>query len=74
MSTYGLLEHFEDTEDPKLLKKHKALNDGSNYVSRHVFKDSKLNNLWAKAELAGFTRKYMEDCLYFSIEKLFNYT
>lgn len=55
MSTYGLLEYFSDTEDPKLLKRHKALNDGSNYVAKDVFKDSRLNKLWAKAELAGFT-------------------
>lgn len=55
MSTYGLLEHFSDTEDPVLLKRHKALNDGSNYVAKDVFKDPKLNKLWAKAEMAGFT-------------------
>lgn len=74
MSTYGLLEHFEDTEDPELLKRHKALNDGSNYISRDVFKDSKLNNLWAKAELAGFTRKHYKRLFIFSIQKLFNCT
>jgi alpha-2-macroglobulin receptor-associated protein len=55
MSTYGLLEHFSETEDTKLLKIHKALNDGSNYVSKDVFEDVKLNKLWAKAEMAGFT-------------------
>ncbi|XP_043492083.1 alpha-2-macroglobulin receptor-associated protein [Polistes fuscatus] len=57
MSTYGLLEYFSDTEDPMLLKRHKALNDGSNYVAKDVFKDSRLNKLWAKAELAGFTHE-----------------
>lgn len=55
MSTYDLLEHFAETEDPKLLKMHKALNDGSNYVAKDVFKDIRLNKLWAKAEMAGFT-------------------
>lgn len=55
MSTYGILDHFNDTEDPALLKKHKALNDGNNYVTRDMFKDRRLNNLWNKAELAGFT-------------------
>lgn len=55
MSTYDLLEHFVETEDPKLLKIHKALNDGSNYVSKDMFKDIRLNKLWAKAEMAGFT-------------------
>ncbi|KAL6262862.1 hypothetical protein P5V15_005651 [Pogonomyrmex californicus] len=60
MSTYGLLEHFVETEDPKLLKMHKALNDGSNYVSKDVFGDIKLNKLWAKAEMAGFTDEELE--------------
>ncbi|KAI4495443.1 hypothetical protein M0802_008657 [Mischocyttarus mexicanus] len=61
MSTYGLLEHFSDTEDPMLLKRHKALNDGSNYVAKDVFKDSRLNKLWAKAELAGFTHEELQE-------------
>jgi hypothetical protein len=55
MSTYDLLEHFAETEDPKLLKVHKALNDGSNYVSKNIFKDPRLDKLWAKAEMAGFS-------------------
>ncbi|KYN39588.1 Alpha-2-macroglobulin receptor-associated protein [Trachymyrmex septentrionalis] len=60
MSTYDLLEHFADTEDPKLLKMHKALNDGSNYVAKDVFNDIRLNKLWAKAEMAGFTDEELE--------------
>lgn len=80
MSTYGLLEHFDDTENPELLKKHKALNDGSNYVAQDVFKDTRLNKLWAKAELAGFTRKriiasrfyYIPENFIFLIEFIFN--
>ncbi|XP_012268426.2 alpha-2-macroglobulin receptor-associated protein [Athalia rosae] len=55
MSTYDLLEHFANTEDPSLLKHYKALNDGSNYVSQDVFENRKLNQLWAKAEVAGFS-------------------
>ncbi|XP_020297143.1 alpha-2-macroglobulin receptor-associated protein [Pseudomyrmex gracilis] len=55
MSTYDLLEHFAETEDPKLLKQHKPLNDGSNYVAKDIFQDTRLNKLWAKAEMAGFT-------------------
>lgn len=55
MSTYDLLEHFTDTENPELLKMHKALNDGSNYVAKDIFNDKRLNKLWAKAEMAGFT-------------------
>ncbi|KYN05281.1 PREDICTED: alpha-2-macroglobulin receptor-associated protein [Cyphomyrmex costatus] len=60
MSTYGLLEHFVETEDPKLLKIHKPLNDGSNYVAKDVFNDIRLNKLWAKAEMAGFTDEELE--------------
>lgn len=60
MSTYGLLEHFAETEDPQLLKRHKALNDGSNYVAKDVFNDKRLNKLWAKAEMAGFTHEELE--------------
>ncbi|XP_031845180.1 alpha-2-macroglobulin receptor-associated protein [Nomia melanderi] len=60
MSTYGILEHFDDTENPELLKKHKALNDGSNYIAKDVFKDKKLNKLWAKAEFAGFTSEELK--------------
>ena len=59
MSSYDLLEHFADTDDPQMLKKHKALNDGSNYVAKDVFRDKRLNKLWAKAEMAGFTRTYV---------------
>lgn len=55
MSTYGLLEHIADTENSELLKMHKALNDGRNYIAKDVFKDKRLNKLWAKAEMAGFT-------------------
>ncbi|EZA54391.1 hypothetical protein DMN91_002000 [Ooceraea biroi] len=60
MSTYDLLEHFAETEDPKLLKVHKALNDGSNYVAKNVFKDTRLDKLWAKAEVAGFSDEELE--------------
>lgn len=60
MSTYDLLEHFTETEDPKLLKIHKALNDGSNYVAKDIFKDIRLNKLWAKAEMAGFTDEELQ--------------
>lgn len=60
MSTYGLLEHFEDTEDPELLKRHKALNDGKNYIAKNVFNDTRLNKLWAKAEMAGFIHEELQ--------------
>ncbi|XP_076765986.1 alpha-2-macroglobulin receptor-associated protein [Xylocopa sonorina] len=60
MSTYGILENFNDTENPELLKKQKPLNDGSNYIARNVFRDTRLNKLWAKAEVAGFTYEELE--------------
>lgn len=60
MSTYGLLEHFDDTENPELLKKHKALNDGTNYIARNIFKDKRLDKLWVKAEMAGFTHEELQ--------------
>lgn len=59
MSSYDLLEHFADTDDPEVLEKHKAFNDGSNYIAKDVFRDKRLNKLWAKAEMAGFTRTYV---------------
>ncbi|KZC08984.1 PREDICTED: alpha-2-macroglobulin receptor-associated protein [Dufourea novaeangliae] len=60
MSTYGLLEHFNETENPELLKTHKALNDGSNYIAKDVFQDKRLNKLWVKAEMGGFTHEELQ--------------
>ncbi|XP_053667596.1 alpha-2-macroglobulin receptor-associated protein [Anopheles marshallii] len=58
MSTYGLLEHFDDTQDPEKYKMYKS-NDGTGkkdtYKNKSLFKDKKLNKLWDKAEAAGFT-------------------
>lgn len=53
MSTYGLLEHFEDVqgEIPKL----ETNEDSRIYKPKGVFKDKKLNKLWEKAEHSGFT-------------------
>lgn len=56
MSTYGLLEHFQDVTDPQKVKAFKALNDPSiTYLNKSIFKDKRLNQLWEKAERAGFT-------------------
>lgn len=58
MSTYDLLEHFEDVSEPEYLKKPKPFKDVSaNYVVKEVFKDKRLNKLWAKAERGGFSRE-----------------
>lgn len=58
MSTYGLLEHFDDTQDPEKYKHHKAYSgpvENTNYKNKSLFKDKKLNKLWEKAEISGFT-------------------
>lgn len=56
MSTYGLLEHFDDTQDPEMYKDHKAYSGPvDNYKNKSLFKDKKLNRLWEKAEVSGFT-------------------
>ncbi|KAL1465148.1 hypothetical protein WDU94_004738 [Cyamophila willieti] len=53
MSTYGLLEHFEDIEGevPKLDKDANS----PEFKPKAIFKDKKLNKLWEKAERSGFT-------------------
>lgn len=59
MKRYDLLEHFEDVEDAKAWKKPKPFKDDSkNYIVKDVFRDKRLNKLWAKAERGGFNRAY----------------
>nr|CAD7585877.1 unnamed protein product [Timema genevievae] len=61
MSTYGLLEHFEDMQDPKQVKQHKAFNGASDkHINKSLFKDKKLNKLWDKAETGGFTAEELQ--------------
>lgn len=64
MSTYGILEHFDDTQNPDKYKHHKAYSgkvpadhhkDSGSYKNKSLFKDKKLNKLWEKAEVSGFT-------------------
>ncbi|XP_062538249.1 alpha-2-macroglobulin receptor-associated protein [Armigeres subalbatus] len=56
MSTYGLLEYFDDTQDPEKYKPYKAYSGKvDNYMNKSLFKDKKLNKLWEKAETSGFT-------------------
>lgn len=56
MSTYDLLEHFNEVQDPVKQKPHKALNEASEeHINKSLFKDKKLNKLWMKAEQSGFT-------------------
>lgn len=56
MSTYGLLEHFEEVNDPSKYKQEKPFSVPTNkYMNKSLFKDKKLNKLWEKAEASGFT-------------------
>lgn len=61
MTRYDLVEHFEDVDDPSKYRPHKPLNDPSeNYINKSLFKDKKLNKLWEKAEISGFTTEELE--------------
>lgn len=60
MSTYDLLEvmDVEDVNNPELYKKHKPYEGkvkSDNYKNKSLFKDKKLNKLWERAELGGFS-------------------
>ncbi|XP_058130041.1 alpha-2-macroglobulin receptor-associated protein [Anopheles ziemanni] len=63
MSTYGLLEHFDDSQDPEKYQVHKST-DGTakkdTYKNKTLFKDKKLNRLWEKAESAGFSKEELD--------------
>ncbi|KAM3959735.1 alpha-2-macroglobulin receptor-associated protein isoform 2-T2 [Aphomia sociella] len=54
MTNYGLREHFEDNVGRQ--KEYSAYNSVlDDHINRSLFKDKKLNQLWAKAEASGFT-------------------
>jgi alpha-2-macroglobulin receptor-associated protein len=58
MSTYDLLEVMEDVNNPELYKKHKPYEGkvkSDNYKNKSLFKDKKLNKLWERAEIGGFS-------------------
>lgn len=65
MSTYDLLEviDIEDVNNPELYKKHKPYEGkvkSDNYKNKSLFKDKKLNKLWERAELGGFSPEELE--------------
>uniref|UniRef100_A0A1B6HYS9 Alpha-2-macroglobulin RAP C-terminal domain-containing protein n=1 Tax=Homalodisca liturata TaxID=320908 RepID=A0A1B6HYS9_9HEMI len=61
MSTYGLLEHFEEVNDPAKYKHHKPMSGSSDsHLNKSLFKDKKLNKLWEKAEHSGFTAEELQ--------------
>lgn len=59
MSSYDLLEVMDiDNVDQSELKKHKPYEGkvkSDNYKNKSLFKDKKLNKLWERAELGGFS-------------------
>lgn len=65
MSTYDLLEVMDDNEinNPEEHKKHKPYEGkvkSDNYRNKSLFKDKKLNKLWERAELGGFTPEELQ--------------
>lgn len=65
MSTYDLLEvmDVEDVNNPELYKKHKPYEGkvkSDNYRNKSLFKDKKLNKLWERAELGGFSPEELQ--------------
>ncbi|KAL4716283.1 hypothetical protein ACJJTC_014763 [Scirpophaga incertulas] len=54
ISSYGLRAHFGDDSAPKKnIQSSKIVSD--DHINKSLFKDKKLNQLWEKAELSGFT-------------------
>lgn len=61
MSSYDLLQHFDETQDPEAVKQHSPYEGRvKDYENKSLFKDKKLNRLWEKAEVAGFTPEEMQ--------------
>jgi len=53
MALYGLLEHFE--ENAGTFKARAAGDTNDAHLNKSLFTDKKLNRLWEKAEMSGFT-------------------
>lgn len=65
MSTYDLLEvmDVDAANNPELYKKHKPFEGkvkSDNYKNKSLFKDKKLNKLWERAELGGFSPEELD--------------
>lgn len=56
---YNLLSGSDTTVDALNLKPTKEKNSDS-HINKSLFKDKKLNKLWEKAEMAGFTTIELE--------------
>lgn len=56
MSTYGLLEHFDEVTNPEKNKDyHPHEGKSDKHLNKSLFKDKKLNKLWESAEKSGFS-------------------
>ncbi|KAH8367424.1 hypothetical protein KR200_000701 [Drosophila serrata] len=61
MSSYDLLEHFDETQDAEKIKPFKKFHDPEErHKNKSLFKDKKLNRLWEKAEISGFTSEELK--------------
>ncbi|XP_066149520.1 alpha-2-macroglobulin receptor-associated protein [Euwallacea fornicatus] len=57
MTNYGLLDQMDDMDNDQKVHPYKALNEASDkHVNKSLFKDKKLNKLWEKAVMAGFSK------------------
>ncbi|KAL1491821.1 hypothetical protein ABEB36_012358 [Hypothenemus hampei] len=58
MVNYGLFDQLEDMENDQKIYPFKALNEVSDkHINKSMFKDKKLNKLWEKALMAGFSKE-----------------
>ncbi|XP_018321867.1 alpha-2-macroglobulin receptor-associated protein [Agrilus planipennis] len=55
MKMYNLWEHFDDTSSSEQPKP-----ESDKYINKSLFKDKKLNKLWHKAEMSGFSPLELE--------------
>lgn len=60
MTNYGLAEHFEEGQNTELFKDAMNYDGKSTHINKSLYKDKKLNRLWEKAEMAGFTTDEMK--------------
>ncbi|CAH0553413.1 unnamed protein product [Brassicogethes aeneus] len=61
MANYELSDQTEDVHNPEKVKPYRPLNEaGDKHINKSLFKDKKLNKLWLKAEIAGFTAEELQ--------------
>lgn len=60
MTNYDLLEPFGEESEDHVKSKEPKKEKSENYRNKSLFKDKKLNNLWEKAEAAGFASQELD--------------